>query len=247
MTQKRKSRVRYDRLSLAAAILLILICTGIWIFVGKGDDTEAPVKKIPEFRPVIYLSPSNQTDNFYATGGITESRAMRMISDSVKSRLEENNITVEVAGTDFSLNEKVDFANKNKDTFTAHVAIHSNDGYELKSGSGAACYYNSENPGSQQLAQYIYNGVSAFTPTEDSGVYDASTGSTYLYELAESEVANCMIEVECHDESEGAKWIIENTDEIGKRIADGIISYVDYAKRQYDQKYNKVSEVTDGK
>lgn len=237
MTEKRKNRIRYDRLALAAAIVLILICTCIWIFAGKDDDAVDSSENPPEFDPVIYLSPSNQKDNFYAIGNITESRAMRMVCDSVKSRLEENNITVEVAGTDFSLNDKVDFVNNNKDRLTAHVAIHSNDGSELKSGSGAACYYNAGNPGSQQLAQYIYNSVSVLTPTDDRGIYDASAGSTYLYELAESETANCMIEVECHDKTEHAKWITENTDELGNRIAEGIISYVDYAKRQHDLKY----------
>lgn len=250
MTDKRKVRIRYDRLSLIAAILLILICAVIWIFADKGDDTAVTEKEIPEFKPVIYLSPSGQTSNFYASGNVTESRVMRIISDSVKSCLEEKNIEVEVAGTDFSISDKVSFANENKDKFTAHVAIHSNDGYELKNGDGTACYYNSENPGSRQLAKYVYDSVSAFTPTEDKGIFDSSTGSTYLFELAESKVANCMIDIECHTKSKNSRWILDNTEEIGRKIADGIINYVEYARIQYNKGITaseKEGETTIGK
>lgn len=248
MPQKkhRKAKVRYDRIISVIVILILIIYAGKHLLRGSTEK-EVPVSAPEvheEFVPVIYLSPSNQTDNAYAAGNTTEAAVMREVSDSVKKYLEQNGVTVYVAGPDFSLQEKIDFANENN--VTAHVAIHSNAGGDSGGGEGTECFYNPKILGSKALAEYIYNRVSRLTPTEDRGMFDGTEGTAYLYEVATSEVPNCLLEVEFHDSIEHAQWIIDHTDELGKSIADGIMQYIDYARQLHEQKYTESSETENG-
>ena len=201
--------------------------------LASGSDSE-------EFKPVIYLSPSNQTDNAYASGDTTEAKVMRSVSDSARKYLEQNGITVYTAGEDYSLQEKVEFANENN--VTAHVAIHSNAGGESGSGEGTECFYNPEIYGSKILAEYIYGKVSRLTPTEDRGMFNGAEGTTYLYEVATSKAASCLLEVEFHDTAEHAKWIIEHTDELGRAISDGIMQYIAYLETAAAEKNTEIRE-----
>lgn len=243
---QRKRKVRYDR------IISVIVIAILAVYAGKQLFTKETEKDIPasspevkeEFEPVIYLSPSNQTDNPYAAGNTTEAEVMRTVSESVKKYLEQNDVTVYVAEPDYSLQEKIDFANENE--VTAHIAIHSNAGGDSGGGEGTECFYNPKVLGSKVLAEYIYSRVSRLTPTEDRGMFDGTEGSAYLYEVATSEVPNCLIEVEFHDSIEHAQWIIDHTDDLGKSIADGIMQYIDYARQLHEQKYTESSETENG-
>ncbi len=245
--KKKRTRIRYDRI-LAVTALIFLLIFGIPKMVScnsKKDDKKI-VEEIPEeFIPVIYLSPSNQKDNAYATGNETEASAMREISNVVRKHLEEQGMIVYLASSDDSIQQKVDFSNSNE--LTAHVAIHSNAGGDSGSGEGTECFYNPKIYGSKILAEHIYNRVSRLTPTEDRGMHDGTEGSSYLFEVAMSKTPNCLIEVEFHDTNNHAKWITENTDAIGKSIADGIIQYVNYIEDDQHQPKTESSEANDTK
>lgn len=248
MPQRKKSKpkIRYDRIISVIVIMILVIYAGKQLFNNNSEkDIPASAPEAEEeFEPVVYLSPSNQTDNAYAAGNTTEAAVMRKVSESVKKYLEQNGITVYVAGSDFSLQDKIDFANENN--VTAHVAIHSNAGGDSGGGEGTECFYNPKILGSKALAEYIYNRVSRLTPTDDRGMIDGTEGSAYLYEVATSEVPNCLIEVEFHDSTEHAQWIIDHTDELGKTIADGIMQYLDYAERLHEKKNTESSETENG-
>lgn len=244
--KQRKSRVRYDRIISVIVIFIITIYTVKVIFgIGSQKDIPATTPAVEEeFVPVIYLSPSNQNDNIYAVGEVTEATVMREVSESTKKYLEQNGITVYVAQTDYSLQQKIDFANEND--VTAHVAIHSNAGGDSGSGEGTECFYNPKVYGSKVLAEYIYNRVARLTPTDDRGLFDGTDGTSYLYEVATSEMPNCLLEVEFHDSQEHAQWIVDHTDEIGKSIADGIMQYISYIENSDIQKNTESSETDDG-
>ncbi len=244
--KRKKSKVRYDRIISVIVIMILAIYAGKQLFKSNSEKdipVSAPEAEEP-FEPVIYLSPSNQTDNPYAAGNTTEAEMMRNVSESVKKYLEQNGVTVYVAEPGFSLQEKIDFANENN--VTAHVAIHSNAGGDSGGGEGTECFYNPKVLGSKVLAEYIYSRVSRLTPTDDRGMFDGTQGSAYLYEVATSEVPNCLIEVEFHDSIERAQWIIDHTDELGKSIADGIMQYIGYAEEMHEQKYTESSETENG-
>lgn len=244
--KQRKARIRYDRIISVIVIAILAVYAVIQIYKSNsGNDIPASAPEAYEpFEPVIYLSPSNQEDNAYAAGNTTEAEMMRKVSETVKKQLEQNGITVYIAESDFSLQEKIDYANENN--VTAHIAIHSNAGGDSGSGEGTECFYNPKVPGSKVLAEYIYSRVSRLTPTDDRGMFDGTEGSAYLYEVATSEVPNCLIEVEFHDSIDRAQWIIDHTDEIGKSIADGIMQYIDYAQQLHEQKYTESSETENG-
>lgn len=142
---QRKFKIRYDRIISVIVIFILAVYVVKQLFgneVKEEIPTLASGSDSEEFKPVIYLSPSNQTDNAYASGDTTEAKAMRSVSDSARKYLEQNGITVYTAGEDYSLQEKVEFANENN--VTAHVAIHSNAGGESGSGEGTECFYNPE-------------------------------------------------------------------------------------------------------
>lgn len=244
--KQKKLKIRYDRIISVIVIMILAIYAGTQIFGNKSDKdipASAPEGKEP-FEPVVYLSPSNQKDNAYAAGNTTEAEVMREVSDSARKYLEQNGVTVYVAEPDFSLQEKIDFANENN--VTAHVAIHSNAGGDSGGGEGTECFYNPKILGSKVLAEYIYNRVSRLTPTDDRGMLDGTKGAAYLYEVATSEVPNCLLEVEFHDSTERAQWIIDHTDDLGKSVADGIMEYLDYARQMHEQKYTESSETENG-
>ena len=240
---QRKFKIRYDRIISVIVIFILAVYVVKQLFgneVKEEIPTLASGSDSEEFKPVIYLSPSNQTDNAYASGDTTEAKAMRSVSDSARKYLEQNGITVYTAREDYSLQEKVEFANENN--VTAHVAIHSNAGGESGSGEGTECFYNPEIYGSKILAEYIYGKVSRLTPTEDRGMFNGAEGTTYLYEVATSKAASCLLEVEFHDTAEHAKWIIEHTDELGRAISDGIMQYIAYLETAAAEKNTEIRE-----
>lgn len=116
---QRKFKIRYDRIISVIVIFILAVYVVKQLFgneVKEEIPTLASGSDSEEFKPVIYLSPSNQTDNAYASGDTTEAKAMRSVSDSARKYLEQNGITVYTAGEDYSLQEKVEFANENNVT-----------------------------------------------------------------------------------------------------------------------------------
>lgn len=227
---QRKPNVRYDRLIGAVILFLLFLIVLTWIFGDKkekpdqtanetsvSDETTEPPK-------TVYLSPSNQQDNTYAAGETNEAEAMRNLSLKIKSKLEQNGIIVYEAPEDCTLKEKVASANNLK--VDAYVAIHSNDGSEDDKGSGTVCFYNPNLSGSKILSEYIYDAVSALTPTADRGIKDGTETSEYLYEVDKAKSAICFVEVESHTSEDYAKWILDNTDKLAESISSGIIQYL---------------------
>ena len=91
--------------------------------------------------------------------------------------------------------------------WSIYVSIHSNAGDGL--GRGTECFYNSRIAGSKQLASFVYNRVAAATPTDDRGLINVH--DTELYEIQNTEMASCLVEVEFHDikEHHSGLWITQ--------------------------------------
>ena len=73
-------------------------------------------------------------------------------------------------------------------------------------------------------------------------MFNGAEGTTYLYEVATSKAASCLLEVEFHDTAEHAKWIIEHTDELGRAIYDGIMQYIAYLETAAAEKNTEIRE-----
>ncbi len=232
------SRARWDRLLgvlIVLVLLLIVLIAGIKSCGRDKTPTDAPVQTTTEateqptteapidYSKAVFLSPSTQLDNVYACDAtITEGAVMIEVAGMVKTLLEAEGYTVIMCGEDDSVKEKVDAGNALG--CGAYVALHTNSGGESGNGQGTECYYNTNIPGSQQLAECVYNAVAALTPTEDRGVKDQTQRE--LYEILNNQYPCCLLEVEFHDLMEQSQWILNNKEPIARAIADGIKAYL---------------------
>lgn len=235
-SQPTRRNVRYDRVLALIVILVLLIvllvkcCSSCSSDKSSGDTTATttttetqPATESAEsmYEGIVYLSPSNQSDNTFATGDTDEATVCRAIAEKTAAVLEQAGVSVLVAGESDSIQQKTamgDYA------LGAYVAIHTNQG----TGYGTSCYYNSSSAQSQSLAQAVYDPVALLTERDDNGLIDGSQSGSdaYQYEIASNNSPCCLIEVEYHDTTTVAQWLIDNEDEIAIAIAGGICSYL---------------------
>lgn len=159
----------------------------------------------------VYLSPSSQSDNRYAYGGVTEQQICNRIASATKTALERNGFEVRKApeGQGYSANVK----ESNAWGSDVHMPIHTNAG----GGDGTLmlAYPSSVN---NKYVKAVYNAVAALSPGKDDGI----KSSTGLYEINQSVGVCVYIECEFHDNSNLAKWIVEHTTDLGEAIAKGM-------------------------
>lgn len=169
--------------------------------------------------PSVYVSPSSQEHNLYATGG-SEEQWMNKIADALIPLLNFNEIKTYRNTTAMDLKAIIrDSNSKNPDV---HVAIHSNSG---ESRGTEIWVYKESNKitNSEKLGQLIYNEVSAITPTSDRGLKDGNAAR--LGEVFTVKATAILIEVDFHDSKDGSEWIKSNVENIAKAIAKGICKY----------------------
>ena len=236
-------RARWDRLLAALAVLavpIIIICLLVKSCGKKNDKPDKPTAettpiietagtvvpettRTPDKSKSIFLSPSTQEDHIYACDGTTtEEAAMFDLAARVKALLEADGYTVYVCDKNDNVKKKV--TKGNDYGCAAYVALYSNANLDDAGGSGTCCYYNSEIPGSQALAENVYNRVAELTPTEDRGLKDETMRD--LYEIMNNHYPCCLLEVEFHDSVESSQWILDNMDETAKAVKDGIVAFV---------------------
>ncbi len=167
--------------------------------------------------PKIYLSPSFQEQNIGVGNYGTEEARCNQIADVVERELKKNkNFEVIRNKPTMSLEEVIkDSNNSNADV---HFSIHTNAGES--SARGCEIYAIAPNTQADKLAQIVYQKLSAITPTKDRGVKYNS-----LAETKQTKAIAVLIEIGFHSNNEDAKWIIENTEFIGKELAKSLYEY----------------------
>lgn len=192
----------------------------------------------------IYLSPSNQTANTYSYGNTTEAVQCGYIAEACKKALERSGVEVMVGHYDTMENRC-----NASDKFGAdiHVPIHTN-AFNGEVMGTRIFSYDTKGKG-WQYANEVFKVLAPLTP----GTSENVKAAPQLYEVKTPKAPTVYIECEFHDSAEGAKWIIEHTEEIGEAIAEGLcnalgvkfvginsdgdyVSYADYAKlkEEYD-------------
>ncbi len=164
-----------------------------------------------------YISPSTQEHNITALGD-TEENIMHKIVDALMPMLEEVGIDALRGQKTDSLAQMVRESNLFKPEI--HVAIHSN-AHDGKS-RGCEVYHYKGSKNGKRLADTIYKYMEPLTPTKDRGVKE----NTSFYELKETHAPAVLIEVDFHDNYEGAKWIDANIYNIAEAISKGICDYL---------------------
>ena len=191
----------------------------------------------PAPKRIVYLSPSNQNSNAYAIYSskhpeYTEGIQMQKVADKVKELLVAMGHVVHIAPFDLSIRgEENSRAAQARDlNADCYVAIHSNAYGTTNSsgkGQGTTCFYNGNNKGAKELSDFIFQKMSAITPTKDIGSLDDMKTQKPFAEVRYPTMANVLVEVEFHDYAPYATWIVNNTDNIAKAIAEGISAYLD--------------------
>lgn len=165
---------------------------------------------------LIYLSPSDQTDNKYAAGNTTEAVQCRRIANACEAKLKAAGFAV-VNNQTNNMYDRV--AESNKKKADLHICIHTNA--FNKKVTGTRVFSWSKSGKGYEAAKDIYNALAPLTPGTSENV---STNQTW-YEMKNTTAPCVYCECEFHDNAETAKWIIEHTAEIGEAIAKGVCKY----------------------
>ena len=191
--------------------------------IETAENVQPTTEAKKDYSKAIFLSPSTQEDHVYACDKtVNEETAMFDLAGRVQILLEAEGYTVLMCEDTDNLKKKV--TKSNEIGCVAYVALYSNANQNEAGGEGTECYYNSDIPGSQELAENIYNRVAELTPTEDRGLKDQNQRD--LYEIMNNHYPCCLLEVESHDSESGSQWILDNQDELAKSIKDGIVAFL---------------------
>lgn len=183
-----------------------------------------------------YISPSTQEHNKTALGD-TEENIMHKITDELVPLLKNTGIEVLRGQKSDTLTQMVRQSNLFNANF--HVAIHSN-AHDGKS-RGCEIFHYPNSVKGMRLANAIYKYMEPLTPTADRKVKP----SNLYYELKETHAPAVIVEVDFHDNYEGAKWIDENIFPIAEAIAKGICDYcgMSYKNDPYKNAIEQIKKI----
>jgi len=176
----------------------------------------------------VYLSPSTQEHNYGVLDYGTEEMRMNQIADITQKVLQDHGVDVYRNKPQWSLGQVVTDSNRVKHDL--HFAIHSNAG----GGRGTEIYAYAAGGEGEKAARAVYSEIEKLTPTSDRGI----KFNPGLYELRNTNAPATLVEVAFHDNAEDAAWILENIENIGVALANGILKYLGIA-------YEKAKDKTD--
>lgn len=164
----------------------------------------------------IYLSPSNQTSNKYAYGNTNEAVQCRRIADACEVALLRCGFEVKNNQKDIMEDR---CAESNAWGADLHVPIHTNAFNNSTTGTRLFCY-NDKGEG-YNACKAVFAALAPLTP----GTSENIQPNKNLYECRVPKAKTVYIEVDFHDVPAIAKWLIENVEEIGEKIAEGICNH----------------------
>lgn len=176
----------------------------------------------------IFISPSDQNRNTYASGNTAEDIQCGKIGIATKAALER-------CGFEVMLMQYATMAEKcaASDAFGAelHVPIHSN-AFNANV-TGTRIFYGVDGSAGHKAAKAILARLGPVTP----GAPDMVQAYPQLYEIRVPKAPTAYIEADFHDVAAVADWIIDNTAVIGEAICHGVCDYfgVEYIAQEKPQ------------
>lgn len=180
----------------------------------------------------IYLSPSCQINNIYATGNTNEQEQCNKIAEYAKIALQRCGFEVKKAPKGQAMTKNISESNSwNADL---HIPIHTN-AYNRKLTGGTLVMIYSNNDENKKAGMSILNAVAPISPGND---YTLRTNPE-LAELNSTKAIAVYVECEFHDSKEGSNWIINNVKPLGEAIAKGVCDYygVTYKAKESEKLY----------
>lgn len=167
----------------------------------------------------IYISPSNQVGNTYATGNTNEKEQCRKIAKACVDALVENGFQVMCTYND-DMYKRVEESN----AFGAdiHIAIHTNATAKHNVTGGSQVLLYSISGEREKAGNAVLSRLSPITPGKSA---ERLVLKPDFYEVRATKGMALYCECEFHDTQLGSDFIINNTDRIGEAIAYGICDY----------------------
>ena len=167
----------------------------------------------------IYISPSNQVYNTYATGNTNEKEQCHKIAKACADYLKSKGFTVRCTYND-DMYERV----RESNLFGAHlhVAIHTNATVKHNITGGTQVLLYNLSGERKRVGQAVLNRLAPLTPGKTA---ERLIEKPDFYEINSAKGITIYVEAEFHDTKEGSDFIRKNTKKIGEAIAKGICDY----------------------
>ncbi len=166
----------------------------------------------------IYLSPSNQGGNKYATGSTNEMAQCDKIANAAQTALKRCGFDVKVGKSGDTMQNRC----SESDAFKAdiHMPVHTN-AFDAKTTGGTLVMLYKSTTEHNKAGKALLDAVGKISPGKDY----ALRYRTDLYELSAPAAMSLYLEVEFHDTKTGSDWIRNNITNIGEAIAKGMCNY----------------------
>ena len=167
----------------------------------------------------IYISPSNQKGNLYATGNTNEQEQCKKIAKACYNFLKRNGFNVKC-----TYNEDMYERVRESNAFNAdiHLAIHTNATAKHNVTGGTQILLYSLSGERKKVGQAVLDRLAPFTPGSSA---ERLIEKPDFYEINSAKGLTVYCECEFHDTKTGSDFIIKNTKQIGELIAKGICDY----------------------
>ncbi len=166
----------------------------------------------------IYLSPSNQINNLYAAGDTNECEQCGRIAEYAKMALQRCGFEVKEAPRGQNIN--ISIKESNSWGADLHISIHTN-AFNSQTLGGTLVMIYSNATENKKAGNAILNSVAPISPGPD---YSLRVNPS-LAELNSTKAIAVYLEVEFHDHTTGANWIINNVKAIGEAICKGVCEF----------------------
>ena len=167
----------------------------------------------------IYLSPSNQNSNTYATGNTNEMEQCNRIADYAKKALERCGFSVKKAPKGQNMNTSI--SESNSWGADLHIPIHTNAG----GGKGTEVFIYSNSGENKKAGNAVYKRLVEVNATKTARYIGTYRYGGTLAEIQNTTAIAVYCECEFHDNKTYAKYIIDNAKKFGEAICKGVCDY----------------------
>ncbi|MDE7098440.1 MAG: N-acetylmuramoyl-L-alanine amidase [Ruminococcus sp.] len=171
--------------------------------------------------PKVFLSPSTQEWNKYATEG-NEELYMNLLADKMEPYMRSSGIAF--VRNDPARNVNGAIQDSNAGEYDVHLALHTNASPESLAGKlrGIDIYFAPNSADSERLANIIANNLKAIYPLPDK----SRAVPTYnLGEVLRTKAVAVLCELGYHDNYADEAWLKNNLDTIAKNLVRSLCDY----------------------
>lgn len=172
--------------------------------------------------PVIYLSPSTQEYNLYASGNGSEEYFMNQVADAMEPLLLLSGIQFGRNSPDMTAASSIRQANRGSYDF--YLALHSNASGPGSEGQnrGIIAFYYPTSANGRRGAELIADGLRQIYPLPQQVSIQPTTT---LGEVRQPRAPAVLVEIGFHDNSADAAWIEGHIDAIAESLARSMAEY----------------------